>query len=549
MLRGLFLGCCLVSVSVVQAQQVLSQKAELQPAQLSGTAGQPVQQPAAVIADADFSGGPRAAWIWGPNNDAKYVLRTTVKLDAVPSAARLKASCDNVCAVFVNGKRVGGGSEWQEPSDASVAGQLQPGLNVIEAEVENQGGAAGFVLKLAMRGGDGKLTWAVSDEAWTFADRRGADGGDPVQVRGRYGDGPWNDVFSREAIVSRVPAGVFELLPGFAVEKLFTVPKDELGSWVCIAFDGKGRLLASDQGDKGICRITLPAAGERGGETRVERLDFSKCEVQPTGAQGMLWAFDSLYFSINGGPGSGLYRARDTDGDDQFDQCVKLKDFRGGGEHGPHALRLSPDGQRIFVICGNHTKPPFDEGEELTNRDYTSRIPTNWSEDHLLPRMWDANGHARGIMAPGGWIASTDVDGKTWDICSHRAIATNPMQAQMWKEFAERYPQFADMDFPVPPGVDPRCREADMRLLEAMNRDYAAAHPGDDAFAARLRAGDKIEHSRLQPGDAAVDDVDRTAVDAAAAASTVDFAIDLGLGEGLALRHIQQRQQFLKTLA
>ncbi len=418
MLRGLFLGCCLVSVSAVQAQQVLSQKAELQPAQLSGSAGQPVQQPAAVIADADFSGGPRAAWIWGPNNDAKYVLRTTVKLDAVPSAARLKASCDNVCAVFVNGKRVGGGSEWQEPSDASVAGQLQPGLNVIEAEVENQGGAAGFVLKLAMRGGDGKLTWAVSDETWTFADRRGADGGDPVQVRGRYGDGPWNDVFSREAIVSRVPAGVFELLPGFAVEKLFTVPKDELGSWVCIAFDGKGRLLASDQGDKGICRITLPAAGERGGETRVERLDFSKCEVQPTGAQGMLWAFDSLYFSINGGPGSGLYRARDTDGDDQFDQCVKLKDFRGGGEHGPHALRLSPDGQRIFVICGNHTKPPFDEGEELTNRDYTSRIPTNWSEDHLLPRMWDANGHARGIMAPGGWIASTDVDGKTWDIWS-----------------------------------------------------------------------------------------------------------------------------------
>ena len=81
----------------------------------------------------------------------------------------------------------------------------------------------------------------------------------------------------------------------------------------------------------------------------------------------MLWAFDSLYLSVNGGPGSGLYRAKDTDDDDQFDECVKLKEFRGGGEHGPHALRLSPDGKRIFVIAGNHTLPPFNPGDELTN--------------------------------------------------------------------------------------------------------------------------------------------------------------------------------------
>src|SRR6202011_5232969 len=89
--------------------------------------------------------------------------------------------------------------------------------------------------------------------------------------------------------------------------------------------------------------------------TKVERLD-----LKITGAQGLLWAFDSLYASVNGGPGSGLYRARDTNGDDQFDEVVKLKEFRGGGEHGPHALRLSPDGKSIVAIAGNHTQPPFD---------------------------------------------------------------------------------------------------------------------------------------------------------------------------------------------
>ncbi len=182
------------------------------------------------------------------------------------------------------------------------------------------------------------------------------------------------------------------------------MPKEEQGSWVSLTTDDKGRLIASDQGNKGLYRITPPAVGSED-PTRVEHLD-----VKISGAQGMLSAFGSFYVSVNGGPGSGLYRARDTNGDDQYDEVTKLKDIRGGGEHGPHALRLSPDGKSIYLIAGNHTKPPenFD----------ASRLPSNWSEDLLLPRQWDARGHARGILAPGGWIAKTDPEGKTWEIVS-----------------------------------------------------------------------------------------------------------------------------------
>ncbi|MBL8813430.1 MAG: c-type cytochrome [Planctomycetaceae bacterium] len=407
---GLFL-----STSSVMAQQVWTQKTESQPSQLYGAAEVPeVKKP--TIPDGAFSGGAVPKWIWGNNNDAKYVLIKSVELPKV-QAARLKASTDNSGTVFINGKRVGSSSEWQEPIDVDVTSSLVAGKNRIEAVVENGGGVAAFVLKLVVQTEDGKTIEVVSDDSWTWDLEKGKDSNDKVELRGTYGDGPWGLVFNNTGSEGRVPPGVFEVLPGFAVEKVFTVPKDELGSWVCITFDNKGRLLASDQGDLGICRVTLPGNAE-GSEAKVERVDFSKCEIKPTAAQGMLWAFDSLYFSINGGPGSGLYRARDKDGDDSFDECVKLKEFRGGGEHGPHALRLSPDGKRLFVICGNHTLPPFNAGDELTNKDYTSRIPTNWSEDHILPRMWDANGHARGIMAPGGWIASTDPDGKTWDIWS-----------------------------------------------------------------------------------------------------------------------------------
>ncbi|MEZ6128235.1 MAG: c-type cytochrome [Planctomycetaceae bacterium] len=415
-----------------QAVEVQSSVTSADLEQLTDNTTEP-DHPLLTISDQEFHAGLNPTWIWGEDNATNYTLQTTFSVDNVV-AARLLASCDNEGTVFVNGKQVASGSEWERPMAADVTGQLKNGENVVTARVSNHGGIAAFVLKLALKNESGKVTHVVSNTDWT-AQAAGSDSAVKVATRGDYGGGPWSTVFENDAAdEQRVPQGVFELQPGFQVQRLFTVPKDELGSWVCIEFDNKGRLLASDQGEKGICRITLPPVSVDGGdvtssqsatavpitnaETRVERLDFSKCEFQPSGAHGMLWAFDSLYFCCNGGPGSGLYRARDTDGDDEFDECVKLKEFKGGGEHGPHSIRLSPDGKRIFVIAGNHTDPPFKPGEELENENYSSRIPTNWGEDLLLPRMWDANGHARGKLAPGGWIASTDPDGKTWEIWS-----------------------------------------------------------------------------------------------------------------------------------
>jgi putative heme-binding domain-containing protein len=218
----------------------------------------------------------------------------------------------------------------------------------------------------------------------------------------------------------------FAVPEGFVVERVFAVPRDELGSWVCLTTDAKGRLIASDQGDKGLVRITpAPVDGSR--PTVVERIP-----VPLSSAQGLLWAFDSLYVVCNGGPGSGLYRVTDSDGDDMPDAVEKLRSFEGAGEHGPHTVLLSPDGQRLFVLCGNHTKLPFavtnvtepltmggiraDQRRVQLPADGASRLPANWDEDQIIPRMWDANGHAVGLLAPGGYVASTDPDGRSWEI-------------------------------------------------------------------------------------------------------------------------------------
>ncbi|MFM8273536.1 MAG: heme-binding protein, partial [Gemmata sp.] len=47
---------------------------------------------------------------------------------------------------------------------------------------------------------------------------------------------------------------------GFKVELLFSVPKDEMGSWVCMCTDDKGRLIVSDQYGA-LYRVTPPPVG------------------------------------------------------------------------------------------------------------------------------------------------------------------------------------------------------------------------------------------------------------------------------------------------
>ena len=74
-------------------------------------------------------------------------------------------------------------------------------------------------------------------------------------------------------------------------------------------------------------------------------------------AHGLLWAFDSLYVVVNRGRRyeSGLYRVTDTNNDDRLDKVELLRKLDGGGEHGPHAVILAPDGKSLYVVAGNAT--------------------------------------------------------------------------------------------------------------------------------------------------------------------------------------------------
>lgn len=351
-----------------------------------------------ALAQAEWS------WIWSAKSDADAVgFRRDFEVAGEVRKATLLVTCDNGARVSLNGVEVLVNRDWNSPSKADVTRQLRTGGNRLEADARNQGGVAGFLARLQVRTSAGEFT-IETDAAWS-ARLTGQSEWQPAKEVGRYGDDPWGDPFGlgvgRPLVVQ--PKDI-QVLPGFRVELLHVVPKLDEGSWVSLTVDPQGRLIACDQ-NGGLYRMTPSSVGsdEPG---KIERL-----ETKVGGAHGLLYAFDSLYVMVNEQGGrQGLWRLWDQDGDGQFDEEKLLRRIEGGGEHGPHAVVLGPD-NALYVVCGNHTKLP--QGLEL------SRAPRNWDEDQIIPRLWDANGHARGVLAPGGFICRTDPDGRTFELISN----------------------------------------------------------------------------------------------------------------------------------
>jgi len=194
------------------------------------------------------------------------------------------------------------------------------------------------------------------------------------------------------------------VMKGFKVELLYAVPGESQGSWTAMALDPKGRLTVADQyGD--LYTVTPPPLG-RSDTPAIEKI------AAPIGeATGLAWLGDSLYVVTckTGRYESGLYRITDGNGDGQLDKVELLRALDGKGDHGAHQVQVGPDRTSLIVTCGNMTKLTDLSG---------SLVPQLWGEDFLLPRMWDARGHAKGILAPGSVVYRVSPDGKEWTLLS-----------------------------------------------------------------------------------------------------------------------------------
>jgi len=191
---------------------------------------------------------------------------------------------------------------------------------------------------------------------------------------------------------------------GFKVELLYSVPGSELGSWVSLCADDKGRIYACDQyGD--LYRFPAPAPGQP-----LKAADIRKMPVNVRAINGMTWAFGALYAGVNDYERkfpSGFYRISDTDGDDLLDKAELLREFQAGSDHGVHKVVVTPDQQGFYLITGNNAVK--------TETAASSPVAPLWGDDHLLPRLPDGRGHNRHVLAPGGIVYRISKDGKTFE--------------------------------------------------------------------------------------------------------------------------------------
>lgn len=347
-------------------------------------------------------------WIWTPaqtqekNAPAGSVyFRKSFPVGQIESG-EVQISCDDSYELFVNGRAAGEGDNWRVLKSHDITKLLTPGKNTVAIKATNkEQGSAGLVARIVVKEVGGTFIAFNTDNSWRtslqefpnwpkhfFNDSQWL----PARVIGPLGTtAPWLDEVQ---LAGGAPAGRFETLPEFRVET--AVGPEETGSLLAMTFNEFGEILASKEGTG----ILLIRDTDHDGK-------LDKAEVfsdQVTNCQGLL-ALNGQVFAVGkGSDGLGLYRLTDEDGDHRAEKVETLLKFTGdAAEHGPHGVKLGPDGL-LYVVLGNHAQ--VEKKPEAT-----SPLHHFYEGDLITPKYEDPHGHAAGIKAPCGTIVRTDVNG------------------------------------------------------------------------------------------------------------------------------------------
>lgn len=373
---------------------------------------------------ADDESVPQWIWFGKPQPQQKIAIRKVFNApgDGDQGGTLLQVVCDNECTVQLNGKEIGRVTDWSQPFVKDISDLIKTGeQNTLTAMPKNIDGAAGFLARIAFKAPWSGPQTIVSDASWKANSRPVKGWTSPkfddskwaaATVIAPLGEGPWKTINeTRLAKMSNLKKpevttpSEMKIAKGFSVELVYDVPQKEQGSWVSMCVKPDGDLIVSDQYGK----LYTVRPGATPSETTVELID-----VDLGHAQGLLWHFDSLYVMVNSRDiDPGLYRVTDSDGDGALDKSeVLLPIGASGGEHGPHAIVPSPDGQSLYLICGNQCELP--EGEHAIT---SSLVPTVWDEDQITPRLY-GRGFMRTKMAPGGYVLRVNEDASERELVS-----------------------------------------------------------------------------------------------------------------------------------
>lgn len=353
-----------------------------------------------TAASASAADGPH--WIWangGRDAPNAVALRTSFQVSDEFHQVKLwlvNAYCD--CEVFVDGESIRRIRAFHAPLAIDIR-SLKAGKHQLGLLCRGIDGPSAVAARLIVNDNE-----SVTNASWQ-ASRLNAS----VANWQDLANADWNQAKSFGEIVERVwssngvatnveddytqwkraleqsgstEAEQIEVQEGFQVERLYSAAEGE-GSWISLAEDPQGRWVIGHE-EQGLVRITLK-------DDNVAKAE--KLAVTPKECRGLVFANDSLY--VMGNKSRSLYRLRDANGDDQFDEIKHLKTFAGGEGHGRNQITLGPDG-KVYVICGDSVEQPVD----------ANYLPP------LIPQPDDIQ------KTQNGFVARTDADGKEWEVVS-----------------------------------------------------------------------------------------------------------------------------------
>lgn len=322
-------------------------------------------------------------------------MAKTIQIKRAIRSARLVGIADyGNSVVHINGNEVARLTAYKPIASFDVTASLRVGHNQLTLTTESIAGPSAMAAKLEIDFADEASTSLVTDRSWSnarsfgqvdqrFWDFRGAR--ETVDVFENYEQ--WRQAKGSQQSTA---TSAFQLQPGFEIDLIRSAAKDE-DSWISMDFDPQGRIIIARE-KAGLIRLTLTGSGVKSIEVVNEDLP----EIR-----GVLFAHGCLYVNSNThnvrksprDRTGGLYRLRDTNGDDQFDEVKLLGGRTATGGHGRNDITLGPDG-KIYLIGGDSVATP----KRFT--DLTPRIPNTLPGDDL----------------PHGHVMRTDKDGKKWEL-------------------------------------------------------------------------------------------------------------------------------------
>ena len=368
--------------------------------------------------------GDSTRWHWASQTfqDAGDTVQFRADFDrGLGSAPQFLEAVGDFCSleVFLNDQLLGRIEPYGPPAQWSLNGYLKPGANVVSIQATAIEGPSAFFLRLRLADGDvmNLSNWkyaanqAHQEVVWLPAENRGLVSSPVWEKLGREVEISPLDNYEqwKQALDVAEGTGVegFTLQPGFVLDRIRSAGPDE-DSWISMCFDQRGRIIIARE-QAGLLRVTL---GEKpGSPSSIEVINADIPEIR-----GVVWAHGALYVNSNShnlrprgkdestrDPVSGrvwphqsvggLYRLRDSNGDEQFDQVELLGETTITGGHGRNDLALGPDG-RIYLIAGDSVSVP----KQVT--ELTPKIAP------FLPGDDRDHGH----------VVRTDKDGRNWEL-------------------------------------------------------------------------------------------------------------------------------------